>query len=377
MGHVERRDVGRWRARYRGADRRERSRTFARKSDAERWLRANESALAEGTWLDPGRGALTVAGWVAVWLPTRKADLRPTTWERMEQVCRVHVVPRWGTRALSSLTNSEVRTWAAWLQADDGAGLSARTARKVLMTFRALLAGAVADRRISINPCDSVPLPSDAGSERDWMDQEQAQSLLAVMPDRYRVAVLLGYFAGLRWGELSGLRRRDVDVLRSRVTVARTASVVGGQVQYGPPKTRAGQRTLPVARTIMADVADHLAEHVGPDPDALVLANRDGGPVLRQNFTRRVWRPALGAAGLPGTLTPHSMRHGYASWLVAAGFSIKEVSVWCGHSSVQVTLAVYAHLSDLDGDDAADRLDAALTPARTAGEVLPMRSAGA
>lgn len=371
---IDKRESGSWRARYRGPDRRERSRTFARKGDAERWLRAQETAVAEGTWLDPGRGALTVAGWADVWLPTRRADLRPTTWERTEQVVRVHIVPKWGTRRLSSITNSEVAAWAAWLQADGGAGVSPRTARKVLMVFRAMMAAAVADRRISLNPVDAVPLPSDAGAEREWMTQEQASALLEVMPARYRVAVLLGYYAGLRWGELAGLRRRDVDVLRNRVTVARTASMVGGQVTYGPPKTRAGQRTLPVARSIMAQVADHLAQHVRPGPDALVLANRDGGPVLRPNFTRRVWRPALAAAGLPSTLTPHAMRHGYASWLIGARFSIKEVSTWCGHSSVAVTLSIYAHVAELEGDDAADRLDAALIPARPGGEVHPIRS---
>jgi integrase len=373
MGFVERRAQGKWRARYRGPDGRERSRTLGRRIDAERWLRGQETAVSAGAWTDPGRGAITIDQWIDAWLPTRRADLRATSWERVASICDGHIRRRWGSRQLASISNAEVRAWSASLL--DG-GLAPRTARKVIMVFRSLLAAAVADRRIQANPADSVPLPADHGEERDWMTQEQAHELLSVLPAEHRIVVLLGYFAGLRWGELSALRRRDIDVLRSRVTVARSAVQVGGRVEFGLPKTRAGARTLPLARTIMQQISTHLDERVGSDGDALVVASRTGGPVLRQNWIRRVWRPALAAAGLPGALTPHSMRHGYASWLVQAGFSVKEVSVWAGHSSIDVTLRVYSHIAELRGDDAAERLDAALTPApvQTAGSVSQLRA---
>lgn len=373
MGHIEKRGAGRWRARYRGPDGRERSKTFERRIDSERWLRARETAVGDGSWTDPARGALTVGEWCAAWLPTRRGDLRPSTLERLDQICRVHIVPRWGARRLSSVGNAEVRSWSVELQQG---GLSPRSARKVLMTFRALLAAAVSDRRLAVNPADSVPLPSDDGEERDWMTLDGARELLSVLPVEHRIVVALGYFCGLRWGELTALRRRDVDVLRSRITVCRAAVQVGGTVQFGSPKTRAGSRTVPVAPTIMKLICSHLEERVGSDGDALVVASRTGGPVLRQNWVRRVWRPALAAAGLPGTMVPHSMRHGYASWLVQAGFSVKEVSVWAGHSSVDVTLRIYSHVAELRGDDAAERLDAALTPApvQTAGSVSQLRA---
>lgn len=372
MGFVERRDTSRWRARYRAADGRERSRTFGRKGDADRWLRSQEQAVSDGTWTDPGRGAITVTTWLEQWLPARRGDLRPTTLERLSSVCRCQIEPKWGSRRLSSIGNAEVQAWAADLQSE---GLSSRSARKAVMAFRQVMAAALADRRLSVNPVDGVQLPADSGADRPWMSQVQAHALLDVIEPRYRVAVLLGFFCGLRFGEATALQRDDVDVLRSRITVRRTASVVGGKVIVGPPKTRAGRRVLPVSRHVMKEIERHLAEHVGPQADALVMSNSTGGPVLRQNFLRRVWQPALHAAGLPAGLSPHSMRHGYASWLIAAGFSVKEVSVWSGHSSVSTTMSVYAHVGELQDDDAADRLDKALTLPGPAGDVRSLRRA--
>jgi len=83
---------------------------------------------------------------------------------------------------------------------------------------------------------------------------------------RYRALVLLGAFGGLRWGELAGLRRGRVDVLRSRVTVAETATDIGGKITFGEPKTPKSRRTVPLARSIMREVEQHLTEYVAPAP---------------------------------------------------------------------------------------------------------------
>jgi integrase len=117
---------------------------------------------------------------------------------------------------------------------------------------------------------------------------------------------------------------------------------------------------VPVATTVMRELSDYMDTYTPTDPEALVITSSAGTPLLRQNFLRRTWRPALAAAGLSPELTPHSMRHGYASLLIAGGFSVKEVSQWCGHASTSITLAVYAHVATKQVDDAPDRLDALL-----------------
>jgi len=81
MAHVEKRDKGRWRARYRGPDGRERSKTFERRADAERWLAGVEVSKSAGDWIDPALGKRTFADWAQEWSATI-VDLRPSTLDR-------------------------------------------------------------------------------------------------------------------------------------------------------------------------------------------------------------------------------------------------------------------------------------------------------
>ena len=189
---------------------------------------------------------------------------------------------------------------------------------------------------------------------------------------RYRALVLLGAFGGLRWGELAGLRRGRVDVLRSRVTVCETAIDIGGKITFGEPKTAKSKRTVPLARSIMAEIEQHLAEYVAAGADALIFTLPAGNPVYRGMFWPRVWEPAVKKAGLDG-LRIHDLRHTYVSLMVAAGANPKEVSVWAGHSTVAFTLDRYGHLYDEHGHDVADRLDQLLAQGRPSAEIRHLR----
>jgi integrase len=118
------------------------------------------------------------------------------------------------------------------------------------------------------------------------------------MPDRYRALVLVGAYAGLRWGEAAGLTRCNVDGLRSRIRVISTAVEVRGHVTLGQePKTRRSRRTVPVARSVMRQLEAHMAAFVAPEPDALVFTAPQGGPLRRSLFSRRVWRPRPSGPG--------------------------------------------------------------------------------
>jgi integrase len=100
-----------------------------------------------------------------------------------------------------------------------------------------------------------------------------------------------------RWGELAGLRRGRVDVLRPRVTVCETATDIGGKITFGEPKTPKSRRTVPLARSIMREVEQHLAVNVEPDPDALIFTSPTGNPLHRGTFWPSVWKPTVKKAG--------------------------------------------------------------------------------
>ncbi len=347
--------VVRYKVRYRDPDGRAHSETFARRDDAERRRTEIEASLVSATWLDPRRGEITLADWARDWLPTRH-DLRATTWARLETTMERQVLPRFGSTPLRRITNGEVRMWVRDLLAQ---GLSAATVRKAVFALRQCLAAAVADGRLTTNPADAVPLPTERPRPARYLSQPEVERLVAAMPRRYQALVLVGAYAGLRWGEAAGLRRRDVDPLRSRIRVTGTAVQIRGVVTLdNEPKTTRSRRTIPVARSVMARIEQHLDEFVGVRADDLVFAAPTGGPLFRA-FTQTVLRPAVRRAGLDD-ITFHGLRHSFVAILVAAGCNVREVSEWAGHNSVAFTLTRYGGLFEDGSDAAVDRLDALL-----------------
>jgi integrase len=157
------------------------------------------------------------------------------------------------------------------------------------------------------------------------------------MSDQYKALVLVGAYAGLRWGEAAGLTRASIDVARSRIRVISTAVAVRGHVSLGnEPKTARSKRTVPVARSVLRRLEEHLAKFVGSESDALVFTGPRGGPLARSLFSRRAlrtgWRPVLSG------ITFHGLRHSFVAILVADGCNVREVSERAGHNSAAFTL---------------------------------------
>jgi hypothetical protein len=140
MAHVEKRGPNRWRARYRGPDGRERSKTFTKRADADRWLAGVEVSKASGEWVDPRLGKITFTQWVDRWSSTI-VDLRASTYERDLGLVRKHLVPRFGSAPLRKITTTSVK---AFIADHNGAGdLSPATVRKIGQVLAKIMAAAV------------------------------------------------------------------------------------------------------------------------------------------------------------------------------------------------------------------------------------------
>lgn len=367
MAYIERRElqqrdrsgrlrtVIRYKVRYRDVEGKPHSETKRRLVDAERRRAEVEMELATSGWRDPRRGEVKLSVWAAEWIKTRH-DLRATTRARLETTMKVQVLPRFGPTPLMKITNAAVRVWVAEML---DAGLSPATTRKAVFALRQCLEAAVADNRLGTNPAASVPLPSEASKVPRFLSQGEVERLIAEMPGKYQALVLVGAYAGLRWGEAAGLTRANVDVLRSRILVTTTAVQVNGRVSLGhEPKTKRSKRAVPVARSVMRRLEQHLDTYVAPGSDALVFTSPRGGPMFR-SFSREVFTPAVQRAQLPG-ITFHGLRHSFVAILVAAGCNVREVSEWAGHNSVAFTLTRYGGLFEDGSDAAVDRLEALL-----------------
>lgn len=349
MASITKDDGGRWRARYRDNDRKQHSKRFSRKVDAQRWLDQATTELATGTWTDPRRAAKDIPAWVQSWHDS-KVDLAETTNIRSQQIITKYVEPKWAGVELGRLEHSKVQAWVSELTNE---GLSPRSVRKVVGVLSGACDAAIRDRRLALNPCAGVVFPKANPVDKVFLSAEQVEDLAGESGRHGEPIVYTLAYCGLRWGELAGLRVQDVDPLRKRLNVRQSIVIVGKKVVVKPPKDHEA-RSVPVPAFLMEMLQGKLD---GRGPDDLVFTSVRGAPLRGGNERRRWFDQAATEIGEPD-LTPHGLRHTAASIAIGNGASVLAVQRMLGHSSATVTLDVYADLFDSDLDALGVQLDA-------------------
>ena len=110
-------------------------------------------------------------------------------------------------------------------------------------------------------------------------------------------------------GEAIALRRSDLDLDTGSVIISRQYVELSGQLVIGPPKSRAGTRTVGIPAAVAAELRQHLDLYVAEEATALVFAGASGGVLRRGNFRRASgWAAAVGQLGVQG-LHFHDLRH--------------------------------------------------------------------
>ncbi|WP_433475862.1 hypothetical protein ACQPZP_01800 [Spirillospora sp. CA-142024] len=106
-----------------------------------------------------------------------------------------------------------------------------------------------------------------------------------IRDERLRAFILLAALASLRWGKITALRRCDLD-LTARTVRVRAAYVeqANGRMLLGPPKSKAGVRTVSIPATIAPDLVTHLGKYTNEEAHALVFTGIKGGPLRRSGF---------------------------------------------------------------------------------------------
>jgi integrase len=351
VSHIERRGPGRWRARYRDPSGRERSKTFERKTDADRFLAGIENSKLTGSYVDPSRSKVTVGVWAEDWLAAQ-ADLAPKTRERYAGIIRRHIQPRWGRVQLASVTHADVQRWLT------GLDLAPASVRKTHRVLSMVLAYAVKDGRLATNPAAGVSLPRIRQAEKRFLTHQQVHELAEACGDEYRLAVLFLAYTGLRWGEMAALKVRRIDFLRRRVLVAESVTPVRGGMTWGDTKGHE-RREVALPRFLIDDLSRQVA---GRTPDDLVFTGQRGAAMRSGTFRRGPLAAAAKTIGVPG-FHPHELRHTAASLAIASGADIKVVQQMLGHKSATMTLDQYGHLFPDRLDVVADAMDAAMKSA--------------
>jgi integrase len=363
---LDRLPSGKIRARYRDAGGRQHSKTFPERGGvraAQAWIRAQRTAVDAGTHVAAADGKVMLEAFaterMAAWRK-HKASTRVV----VEGHLRNHVFPTFGAVAVGSIKPAHVEAWVAAKETE----LAATTLHVVFAWMRRLFADAQAQRLIRENPCDGIELPEREDREVVPMSLEAVDALYDALPEHLRATVMVAAWAGLRQGEVLGLRKHRLTLLGHRderghyqppsIYVAEQLQTLTGQPRLVPPKTKKSVRRVPIPGVLVEALAAHLAAFP-TEEEGFVFRNRlNDNPVRRNHFGGDIWTKAVAAAGLPKGTRFHDLRHTYASLLIEAGESVPVVCRRLGHASPVETLNTYAHLWPDNEGRTVDVLDA-------------------
>lgn len=355
MASIQKRENGRWRARYRDLDGTEHAQHFARKADAQRWLDSVAGDLVRGSYVDPKAGRVRFEKFASEWLEAQTFNV--STREAVALRLRVHLLPAFGKLEVRNIRPSTVQ---AWLR-DRQEQCAPRYVRVLLVNLSTILAAAVDDGLIARNPCDSasVKAPRIEQTKIVPWTAEQVSAVIEAHPERYQAMPLVAAGCGLRQGEVFGLRVSDIDFLRQRVLVRQQVKLVAARPTIAPPKG-GKTREVPLPESVGEGLAEQIRRHPARGSD-LVFLSREQKPLGRSYYNQHIWKPALREAGIEPTRANgmHALRHFYASVLLDAGESIRALADYLGHSDPGFTLRVYTHLmpsSETRARSAVDRV---------------------
>jgi len=308
------------------------------------------------------------------WLEdVHKQSVRSRTYERYEEIMRLHLVPGIGHHQLQKLSPQHLQSFYTKKLEE---GLSTTTVISFHNVLHKALETAVRWKLISYNTCDLVSPPRRKHFEIQPLSIEQVQQLLlAARGHRLEALFILALASGLRRGELIGLKWQDINFQTGMLQVRRILTRVptkmqdphGAKYVEAEPKTEKGRRSILLPSFVVEALKQHRVKQLESklkggstwqDHD-YVFCTSIG---THLNPTRDVLdqlKALLRKAGLPD-IRFHDLRHSSATMLLSMGVHPKIVQEILGHSQISMTLDVYSHVLPTMQQEAMSKLNDAL-----------------
>lgn len=351
---------------------------YTSKSDAEDDLVDETGDVKSGTARSLADRRITTGQWLDTWLDS-KVNLRPSSRQAYADHIRHYLKPALGRIPVADLRPDHIDHMLARIRSgqlkpeinrrgrDSGGKVSAGTVRVILGVLNNALGAAVKRRTITWNPCAAVELEARDDTETEVWSPQQATRFLAQVDraaPRFAIAYRLALRLGLRRGEIIALRWGDISLDAHTLTVRRSAVQVGGNVHVGPPKTKKGERTIPLDDDIAAvlrrhhktQTADRLASTEWDDRGLVVTGER-GEPIRPDVLTNQFRALAAQVGGLP-PIRLHAARHTAGTIWREAGVDMKIIQEWMGHATLAMTSDLYSHVRPKVSADAAEQVAA-------------------
>jgi integrase len=379
FGHIRRLPSGRWQASYIGPDlvRHTAPTTFDDKDTAIVWLSKERGLIEADAWTSPKARKAAVsrhsfADYSRAWVEsrrTRSGPIKPRTKAHYLTLLDRVLIPAFGEAPVRILSPEAVDVWYATLDPSTPT-LNAHA----YALLKSICKTAVEKKILTVNPCQIT----GAGNAKRARKIEPAtlaelEAIVAAVPRRYQLMILLASWCALRFGELTELRRSDLDLKNGVIKVRRGVVWVkdnhGIQPVIGTPKSDAGIRDVNIPPHLMAAVRDHLAAMPVAGRDALLFPSAgDPHSNMRPATLAKVYYAARQKAGRPD-LPFHGLRHTGAVLAAQTGATLAELMSRLGHSTPGAAMR-YQHAAKGRDAEIAAALSAmvtstGLTPAAT------------
>jgi len=388
-----------------GGGRRQETVVGSRK-DAERKRTELLRELDTQTLADPSR--LTVGEYLQRWLADyAEPRLKPQTVRGYRRIIEVHLTPALGATQLQRLTPLQLQHYYTQAQKGrDGRGpLAGTTVLQHHHILHTALRQAVRWRLLTVSPADGVEPPRRGHREMLALTPRQAILLLeTARPHSLYVPIALALFAGMRRGEVFGLRWSDLDLVTGYLRVSRSLDYTAGTPTFGAPKSERSRRRFRLPENLVEILRWHQEQQTALrvmageayNDHGLVCCLEDGRPrchAVNTMFTRIlvqrqcpecgkiavqrnskapqwVCRETVGGCGAKFPLADarmkepalprirfHDLRHTNATLLAYAKVNARVISERLGHASVAFTMQTYGHVLEEMDQDAAQKLD--------------------
>ena len=314
-----------------------RTKTFARSADAKRYAREVEHRKDTGSYVDPAAGNITLAEAFDHMMSTA-THLRPATRSLYAMHGRLYIAGgSLGDRPIRTIGKADVREFLAGLSATKGAA----TVDAVKRLLHRTLEVALEEDRIARNPVHGVRVEKAARREPRFLTEGEVRAITEDVAPRYRTLVWTLALAGLRIGEASALRVKNVT--DTSIRVVESSPEVAGRKMTGPTKTGAS-RTVDIPPELRRMLREQITTYsTAFDPEAFVFTAEGGGQIRQNHFRKRIFQPAAERAGISPVPTVHDLRHTAASFMARSGFTLLEAAGQLGHSAVTMTER-YSHV---------------------------------
>lgn len=357
-----------WQVDYKDQNGKRRSKQFTRKKDAEAWATEAKWEVSKGVH-NAESDSITVEKAVQLWLDASRAkNLESKTLAGYESTARLHIVPFLGKEKLAKLRKPTIEQFKDDLLAQG----RPRSRVKRTISFLGLILTEMERRGLvatNVAKGVRVVIPKRDSTEVEIPEPHELRALLEHADEDFKPFLLTAMLTGMRSSELRGLGWDQVDFKENVIRVTRRADEQG---RFGPPKSKAGRRAIPMSPRL----AEELLAWKLRCPktwDKLVFPSPEGKVWAYANLMRRKFWPLQIKAGV-SVIVPdptdgfpiwfetdemvfdakyslHALRHATASLWIRQGVDLKRLKTWLGHSSVQLTIDRYGHImKDATGD---------------------------